>query len=330
VLGYTADQVFGDPRRWHPVSGFGKLARTVEQVVYADRRSAGAGFTVVLVGSTVALGYAADRITRTRPWLNTVVTAAATWAVLGGRSLGVEARALDEQLRRGDLTAARVQITHLVGRDPSLLDENGIARATVESVAENTSDAVVAPLFWGALLGPAGLLGYRAANTLDARVGHRTPRLERFGWASARFDDLLNLAPARLTALLAAGLSGRPVAAVLAWRRDARKHPSPNAGPVEASFAGALGIRLGGANVYHGVVEDRGTLGDGPAPVPEDIGRTARLAARVGAGALAVAVVLAVTVALVDHGFHPVDELGAGQRAVNGPRWLGEREGGDR
>lgn len=296
ALGYLADQVFGDPRRWHPVSGFGKVARSAERVMYADRRSAGVAFTFVLVGSTALLGCAVDRATRSRPLLNTAVVATATWVVLGGRSLGVEARALDDQLSRGDLAAARVQITHLVGRDPSQLDANDIARATIESVAENTSDAVVAPLVWGALLGPAGLLGYRAANTLDARVGHRTPRLERFGWASARFDDVVNLVPARLTALLAVTLGGRPAAALRAWRRDAHKHPSPNAGPVEAAFAGALGVTLGGANVYHGVVEDRGTLGDGPAPTPTDIGATARLAARVGAGALASTVALAVAV----------------------------------
>ncbi|MBM7459556.1 cobalamin biosynthesis protein [Rhodococcus coprophilus] len=300
VLGYVADRVFGDPRRWHPVSGFGKVARCAERTMYADNRSAGVAFTVLLVGSTGLLGWTADRATRSRPLLNTAVTAFATWMVLGGRSLGTEARALDRQLRRGDLAAARVQVTHLVGRDPSQLEANDIARATIESVAENTSDAVVAPLLWGAVLGPAGLLGYRAANTLDARVGHRTPRLERFGWASARLDDVLNLAPARLTALLAAAMGGNPGAALRTWRRDAHKHPSPNAGPVEAAFAGALGITLGGANVYHGVVEDRGTLGDGPAPGPADIGRTARLAARVGAGALisTVAPVVAVRIAV--------------------------------
>ncbi|MEE2061014.1 cobalamin biosynthesis protein [Rhodococcus artemisiae] len=296
ALGYAADQVFGDPARWHPVSGFGRLARATEKILYADNRAAGVVFTSVLVGSAAALGVVADRATRSRPWLSTAVTAGATWVVLGGRSLGREARTLDTQLRAGDLAAARVQVTHLVGRDPSRLDENGIARATIESVAENTSDAVVAPLFWGALFGPAGLLGYRAANTLDARVGHRTPRLEKFGWASARFDDLLNLAPARLSALLAVGLGPQPRAAMRAWRRDAHKHPSPNAGPVEASFAGALGFRLGGANIYHGVVEDRGTLGDGPRPVPDDIGRTAQLASEVGAGALAVAVMVACAV----------------------------------
>ncbi|MEU5843736.1 cobalamin biosynthesis protein [Rhodococcus sp. NPDC047139] len=295
ALGYAADQVFGDPQRWHPVSGFGTLARAAEDRLYADNRGAGVVFTSVLVGSAGAVGYVADRATRRRPVLSIAVTALATWVVLGGRSLGHEARTIDAQLREGDLAAARRQVTHLVGRDPSRLDERGIARATVESVAENTSDAVVAPLWWGALLGPAGLLGYRAANTLDARVGHRTPRLARFGWAAARFDDLLNLVPARVTAVLTAALGDDPRAAVTAWRRDAHKHPSPNAGPVEASFAGALGLRLGGTNVYQGVVEDRGTLGNGRAPEPADIGRTARLAARVGTGALATAVAVALT-----------------------------------
>lgn len=290
ALGYAADQFFGDPQRWHPVSGFGKLACAAEGRLYGDHRAAGVVFTSLLVGSAGALGYVADRATRGRPVLSVAVTALATWTVLGGRSLGFEARTIDAQLRDGDLAAARQQVTHLVGRDPSRLDENGIARATIESVAENTSDAVVAPLWWGALLGPAGLLAYRAANTLDARVGHRTPRLERFGWASARFDDVLNLVPARLTALLAVALGDDGRGAIRAWRRDARKHPSPNAGPVEAAFAGALGLRLGGTNMYHGVVEDRGTLGDGPAPVPEDIGRTARLASKVGTGSVATAV----------------------------------------
>src|SRR5699024_4241610 len=194
--------------------------------------------------------------------LSTASTAAATWAVLGGATLAHEARAVEQHLAGGDLTAARAQVTHLVGRDPESMGADDVARATVESVAENTSDAVVAPLLWGAAAGPAGLLGYRAVNTLDAMVGHRSARYERFGWASARVDDAASLVPARLTALLAVLLGGRPSAAVRAWRRDARAHPSPNAGPVEAAFAGALGIRLGGVNVYRGAVEDRGALGD--------------------------------------------------------------------
>ncbi len=194
-------------------------------------------------------------------------------------------------------SAARSQLTHLVGRDTTALDTAEITRATVESLAENTSDAVVAPLLVGAFGGIGGLAGYRAANTLDAMVGHRTPRHQRFGWASARLDDLLNLAGSRLTAWLAAALAptvgGRTERAITAWRRDAGQHPSPNAGPVEAAFAGALGVTLGGRNTYGERVEQRNTLGDGPPPEIRDIERARQLADRVGAAALAISVVLA-------------------------------------
>ena len=159
-----------------------------------------------------------------------------------------------------------------------------MARATVESVAENTSDAVVAPLLWGAVAGVPGLLGYRAVNTLDAMVGHRSPRYERFGWAAARLDDLVNWVPARVAGLAAAagGAAGRRITGggAAGRRRDAGQHPSPNAGVVEAAFAGALGIRLGGRNVYDGQVEDRGVLGDGRAVEIADIARANRLARR--------------------------------------------------
>lgn len=293
LLGYAADQLAGDPRRWHPVAGFGRLAAALERRSYRDTRVAGTVHTVALVGAAAAAGVLADRLTRTRPVARTLITAAATWAVLGGRSLRREAAAVGDLLGEPDLPGARRRITHLVGRDPDTLDESGIARACVESVAENTSDAVVAPLLWGALAGVPGLLGYRAVNTLDAMIGHRSARYERFGWAAARSDDLANLLPARLSAGLAAVtaplVGGSPRAAFRAVRRDARHHPSPNAGPVEAAFAGALGRSLGGVNVYGGTVEDRGRLGDGPAPGPADIGRAVRLSALVGAGAVIVA-----------------------------------------
>ena len=178
-----------------------------------------------------------------------------------------------------------------------MLDEAEISRAVVESVAENTSDAVVAPLVLGRAARRPGLLGYRAANTLDAMVGHRGERYGRFGWASARIDDLLNLPGARLSGLLAAALAplvgGRPSAALRAWRRDARRHPSPNAGVVEAAFAGALGVRLGGRNRYAHGTEDRVVLGDGPPPDRADIERAVRLADAVGTGAVVVAVLVA-------------------------------------
>lgn len=293
LLGYLLDLLLGDPRRGHPVAGFGLVAARLERRMHADSRAAGAVYVTVLVGSTAALGSLADKTVRGRRVLDVAVTAGITWTVLGGASLAREAASVHRHLARGDLPAAREQVTHLVGRDPSGLDPDGVARATVESLAENTSDAVVAPLFWGALAGPAGLLGYRAANTLDAMVGHRSERHLRFGWAAARLDDLLNLAPARLSAMLAAAaaplVGGRPADALAAWGRDAPAHPSPNAGPVEAGFAGALGVVLGGVNVYAGTVEDRGTLGHGRPVRAADIPRAVRLARVVGLGGVTLA-----------------------------------------
>ena len=297
ALGHLADRRFGDPRRWHPVAGFGRAAAALETRTYADSRGRGVLHLALLVGTVTGGGLVLERQARSRPVAHTLLTAAATWTVLGGTSLGREAAAVHDLLAGDDLPGARQRLTHLVGRDTSVLDEGEVSRASVESVAENTSDAVVAPLLWGALLGVPGLLGYRAANTLDAMVGHRGERYGRFGWASARFDDLLNLPGARLSGLLAAALApsvgGRPVAALTAWARDARRHPSPNAGVVEAAFAGALGVRLGGRNHYAHGVEDRVLLGDGPPPSRADIDRSVRLADAVGTGAVALAAAIA-------------------------------------
>ena len=164
-------------------------------------------------------------------------------------------------------------------------------------MAENTCDAVVAPLLWGAVAGAGGLLGYRAVNTLDAMVGHHDMRYERFGWAAARLDDVANLVPARLTAVLAAALApavgGNGRAALRAVRRDGAAHPSPNAGRCEAAFAGALGISLGGTNVYQGRAERRGTLGDGPPPGPADLDRAIRLSRLITVAAAVLAAVVA-------------------------------------
>jgi adenosylcobinamide-phosphate synthase len=292
VVGFAADRAFGDPRRYHPVAGFGRSAAALEKRMYADNRAAGAAYTIVLVGATTVAAATVQRSTRGRPVAEAAVTALATWAVLGGRSLEREAATMAELLADRDLPAARRRLGHLCSRDATDLDAGELARATVESVAENTSDACVAPLLWGGVAGLPGLLGYRAINTLDAMVGYRTKRHGNFGWASARLDDLANLVPARVCAVLA-GLAGRrPRRAWQAWRNDAGKHPSPNAGPVEASFAGALGLTLGGANAYGDEVEDRGTLGDGPRPRPADIGRVTDLSRRVGLAAATLAVAL--------------------------------------
>lgn len=285
LLGYAADRVLGDPRRRHPVAGFGVLAQGLEARVYADDRARGLGYTAVLVGGAAGLALLAER--RTRNGLaRTALTAAATWAVLGGRSLEREAEAVHDLLAAGEPESARRRLRNLVGRDTATLGPDEIARAVVESVAENTSDAVVASLVWGALAGVPGLVVHRAANTLDAMIGHRNARYERFGWAAARFDDLLGLPGSRLSGLLAAALGPDPAGALAAWHRDAAAHPSPNAGVVEAAFAGALGLQLGGVNTYYGGRrEDRALMGRGHAPTPADIPRATRLARRVDAGA---------------------------------------------
>jgi adenosylcobinamide-phosphate synthase len=293
VAGYALDTLLGDPRRWHPVAGFGRAAGALEQRVYRPDRAAGAAFTSVAVGMPVLLGVAATVATRRHPVARAVLVAAGTWTVLGGRTLRHEATVMGKALRRGDLPAARHRLGHLCGRDPSTLDEPEVARATVESLAENTSDAVVAPLLWGAVAGLPGLLGYRAANTLDAMVGHRSPRYARFGTPAARLDDLLNLAPARLTGLLTVAVApighGDRDRAWRVWRRDRNDHPSPNAGQCEAAMAGALGVRLGGRNVYFGRSEVRPFLGDGPRPEARHLKRAARISGAVGLAALGLA-----------------------------------------
>lgn len=296
-LGWLADRALGDPARYHPVAGFGRLAGALERRVYADSRGAGAAFTILLVGGAAGLGWLAERTCREHPIAHSLATAAATWAVLGGCSLAREAEIISDALAEGDLEAARARLPHLVSRDPSGLDADQIVRATLESVAENTSDAVVAPLFWGAVAGLPGLLGYRAINTLDAMVGYRNPRYRNFGWASARLDDLANWLPARLAGGLVTGLApvvgGRPEAAARAVAEQAPAHPSPNGGVVEAAFAGALGVTLGGTNVYDGVAENRGELGAGPAPTLPDLARGVRLAQVVGLGSAAAAMAIA-------------------------------------
>ena len=289
LAGVALDAVLGDPRRGHPVAAFGRAASALEGRIYADSRARGAVFTAACVLGAAGLGAVAGR----RGGAGTVLTAAATWAVLGGTSLAREGLAMADALEAGDVEAARRRLPHLCGRDPRTLDAKELSRATVESIAENASDAVVAPLFWGAVLGVPGLLGYRAVNTLDAMVGHRDDRYVNFGWAAARLDDVANWVPARVTGLLAAACApaagGSVTGAYTAFRRDGAAHPSPNAGRCEAAFAGALGVRLGGRNVYGDRVEWRPELGDGRPPEIRDIRRAVRLGRLVTVAAVAVA-----------------------------------------
>jgi adenosylcobinamide-phosphate synthase len=295
--GWVADALLGDPARYHPVAGFGRSAQTLERMLWRPSRAAGAAYMAALVVPPTAAAAAVDAALRRRPLARFALALVATWVVLGGRSLAREARRLADAVARGDLDRAREILPALVGRDPSELDGLELCRAAVESVAENTADAVVGPLLWCAVTGPAGAVAYRAANTLDAMVGHRNERYERFGWSAARLDDALTWPAARLASLLTVALA--PLAgadAHGAWRilrRDGFRHPSPNAGRLEAAFAGALGVRLGGSNRYGDRVEDRSVLGDGPRPDVDAVRRAVRLSQLVGASAAALCVVLA-------------------------------------
>ncbi|GAA4394686.1 cobalamin biosynthesis protein [Tsukamurella soli] len=288
AAGVAADEALRDPRHYHPVAGFGTVAARLEEVLYADSRLAGAAYTAVLVGGAAGLGYGLRKV----PGAITI----GTWTVLGGAGLRAVATRLGDRLGRGDVDGARELLPSLCGRDPSVLDGGGLARAALESLAENTSDAAVAPLLWGAALGLPGLLGYRAVNTLDAMIGYHNDRYENFGWAAARLDDVANYLPARLTGVLTVAaapvVGGSPSAAALAWRRDAHRHPSPNAGVAEATAAGALGLRLGGRTQYRHGVEMRPVLGDGRPPEPADLRRAARLSLVVELGALVTVVAL--------------------------------------
>jgi adenosylcobinamide-phosphate synthase len=267
AVGLLADRFLGErPLDPHPVSLFGTAMSAVEERIYADDRLRGAVHTAVGVGTAVLAGVIARS------------TALCTYVAVAGRALGEAATDIESALTAGDVDRARSLLPSLVGRDPSGLDEKEIARAAVESVAENTVDAVVAPAMWAVALGAPGVLGYRAVNTLDAMVGHRSPRYLRYGWASARLDDAANWAPARVTAALVAAARPRSALAVVRTvRRDAPAHPSPNAGVAEAAFAAALGLRLGGENRYGDQVEVRPPLGDGRPPDAADIGRAVGL-----------------------------------------------------
>jgi adenosylcobinamide-phosphate synthase len=277
------------------VALFGRSASAVERLTYSDARGAGVLHTTVLLGLLAALGIGTERAAaRCGAVATAAVTAAATFVALGGTSLARAGDQMARLLEADDLDGARALLPSLCGREPSALDAAGLTRAALESVAENTSDAQVAPLWWGMLGGVPGLLVYRGANTLDAMIGHRSPRYERFGWAAARLDDVLNYVPARATGLLVAvcapAVGGSARATVTAWRRDAARHPSPNAGVAEAAFAGALDVRLGGPTRYAHRTELRPTLGDGRVPEVADLSGSVTLSLAVQALAAVAAV----------------------------------------
>jgi len=260
------DAALGEPRRAHPLVGFGRWARAVERGSYADRRRHGLFAWSLAVLPLVALAWwGAYLTTAYSSWLGLLFDAVMLYLTLGLRSLSEHALPVAVALERDDLATARTAVARMVSRDTHALDATRVSAAATESVLENGNDAVFGALFWFALLGAPGAVLYRLANTLDAMWGYRTVRYERFGWAAARIDDALNLIPARLTALSYAVL-GRTARALRCWRAQAAQWDSPNAGPVMAAGAGALGVRLGGAAPYEGVWEARPDLGEGAAP----------------------------------------------------------------
>jgi adenosylcobinamide-phosphate synthase len=274
VAGVGLDQLVGEPPlKWHPVARYGALMTGVEQRLYHDSRLAGAAFAVVGVGLGVTCGVCLGKVFGAR-----TATVIATAVCSAGKMLDSEASAVFQLLASDDLVGARQRLRSLVGRTTDELSEPEISRAVIESVAENSVDAVTASMFWAAVAGPPGVLAHRAINTLDAMVGHHNDRHERFGWASARLDDVANYLPARLGAASVA--LARPDMAQTIWRvvrRDARQHPSPNGGVIEAAYAAALNITLGGVNQYGGEVEDRGALGEGPPAMSVDVAQAIRL-----------------------------------------------------
>ena len=270
LLALLLDFLFGDPRWFpHPVKGIGWLAMTIDEPLRSrfSPRSAGiiAVVLVVLI-STISAWLAVVLATAIHPFAGDLVAIVILFTCFAMEDLRRHALAVYYPLLAGNLSLARERIAMLVGRDTADLDETEIARATVESVAENTVDGVTAPLLFAFIAGAPGAIFYKAVNTLDSTYGYKNDRYLQFGWAAARFDDLINFIPARITALLVPlaawmmGLNRRQ-----AWQiflRDRHNHPSPNGGQTEAAFAGALGVQLGGVNYYGGEQSNRPLMGD--------------------------------------------------------------------
>jgi adenosylcobinamide-phosphate synthase len=293
VAGLAIDALFGD-MPWlfrqipHPVVLAGRAVAFFDRKLNREtrgeavRRGRGIITVVLLVSAAAALGLVVEGLCRGR-LPGAVVEAMLIGVLVAQRSLYEHVASVANALDAGGLPAGRAAVSHIVGRDPTSLDSHGVARAAIESLAENFSDGVVAPVFWYLLLGLPGLFAYKMANTLDSMIGHRTPHYRSFGWAAARFDDLLNLVPAPISGLLLVtaavfAKSGRPDRALVIMLRDGRKHHSPNAGWPESAMAGALGLALAGPRRYpEGLVADP-WLGDGSArAATTDIIRALRL-----------------------------------------------------
>lgn len=269
------DRLLGEPRRFHPLVGFGWLARTLERRLHADSCARGLLAVLLLLAPPTLIALLVSAMPWTMPW-HPAFDVAVLYLAIGWKSLGEHAGRVRDALQADDLPAARQAVGLMVSRDTAGLGGAGIAGETVESVLENGNDAVFGAIFWFVVAGAPGVVLYRLANTLDAMWGYRNARYSRFGWAAARLDDLLNFIPARLTALSYA-MAGNLARALGCWRVQGAQWKSPNAGPVMAAGAGSLGVMLGGEASYHGVAQARLPLGEGRGAGCDDIDRALRL-----------------------------------------------------
>lgn len=284
LVAMAIDALIGWPARLyavvgHPVTWIGALIAkldawlNIEETDPGKRRLAGIATAVIVIAIAADLAWMISWFLP-EGWIGVLIGGVLAWPFIAIHSMHGHVRAVAQPLSDGDLDGARGAVAMIVGRDPAQLDEPGVARATIESLAENTSDGIVAPVFWGTIFGLPGITAYKAINTLDSMLGHRSPRYATFGWASARIDDVANLIPARLTGFLFAIVSPNRRAALGTMMRDARHHRSPNAGWPEAAMAGALDIRLSGPRVYaDGVAEEPWVNGEAADPGPADIDR---------------------------------------------------------
>lgn len=273
VVAMTVDALMGWPgalfaRIGHPVTWIGRLISLLDRSwnrsadAPSIRRIAGVAAALLVIGSCLGIGWIVQALLPAG-WSGAVLLGIVAWPMVALRSLYDHVAAVAQPLQSGDIDAARLAVAQIVGRDPATLDEAGIARAAIESLAENASDGIVAPVFWGVLFGLPGIVGYKAINTLDSMIGHRSERHLYFGWAAARIDDIANFIPARLTGVLFSVVSSRFSQALSCMVRDANRHRSINAGWPEAAMAGALGVRISGPRSYHGAVTDEPWLNDG-------------------------------------------------------------------
>lgn len=292
LVACAIDLVFGWPdalfrRIGHPVTWLGALIATFDRRLNREgtaRRARGVFAAFLTIALAAGAGAVAQALLPAGP-LGVVIGGVLAWPLVAIRSMHDHVAAVARPLVAGDLGAARQAVSMIVGRDPAALDAAGVARAALESLAENSSDGITAPLFWGVVAGLPGIAAYKAINTLDSMIGHRTARHEAFGWAAARIDDVANLIPARLTGVIFALVSRAPGRALAVMVRDARAHRSPNAGWPEAALAGALGVRLSGPRIYGATVAAEPWLnGTAPDPAPLDLARGLALYRRAMAG----------------------------------------------